>query len=204
MNLMTSFNPVTLECGCCEEHTKILEKRVLTRPVYRQTFVLTDQNFISAAPAATDSGQCLKIVRIENATLWDLHNYLRDLIFDRDLSLPVGSAILLGSVSHLGNVGPAAYAEELVQICMRMGQMFDGSIYVIPCPPKLMDGSSSVAMIRSVSETTAWLKHVMHGDNCFLTETHQVVADLLVNRATSMASASHTHVMMPTSLSSSS
>ena len=76
-----------------------------------------------------------------------------------------------------------------------MGQMFDGSIYVIPCPHMLMDGSSSVAVIRSVSETTARLKHVMHGHNCFLTETHQVVADLLVNRATSMASASHTHVL---------
>ena len=58
-NVMTSFNPVTLECSCCEEHTRIPEKRVLTRPVYRRTFFLTDQNFISAAPAATDSGKCL-------------------------------------------------------------------------------------------------------------------------------------------------
>ena len=202
-NVMTSFNPGTLECDCCDEHTKILEKRVLTRPVYRRTFVLTDQNFISAAPASTDSGQCLKIVRIENATLWDLHHFLRDLIFDRDLSLPVGSAILLGSVSHLSNVGPAAYAEELVQISMRMNQMFDGSIYVIPCPPMLLDGSSNVAAIRALCETIAWLKHVMHGDNCFLTETHKVVTDLLIARATSMAPASHTRVMMPTSLNSS-
>ena len=32
-NVMTSFDPVTLECSCCTEHTKILERRVLTRPV---------------------------------------------------------------------------------------------------------------------------------------------------------------------------
>ena len=65
----------------------------------RRTFLLTDQHFTGAAPAATVGKQCLKIVRIENASLWDLHNYVRDLIWDRDLALPVGSAVRIGSAS---------------------------------------------------------------------------------------------------------
>ena len=59
------------------------------------------------APSSTRLKQCLKIIRIENATLWDLFNYFSDLILEHDLELPVGSAVLLGSASHLDNVGSA-------------------------------------------------------------------------------------------------
>ena len=202
MNVMTSFNTKSLECGCCNEHTKILEKRVESRPVYRRTFVLTDQNFIATAPAALEGKQCLKIIRIENASLWDLHNYIRDLIWDRDLAMPVGSAILIGSASHLGNVGPSVYAEELVQINLCLQQMFDGTIYFIPCPPMLVAGSSDPTLVRAILETSAWLKNIMHGDTCYLADSFRVVTELLLKRGTSGAIASNIRMMMPVSLSS--
>ena len=113
LNIMASFYTVELECNCCSEHTKVLEKRVLTTPVYRRSFVLTDQNFIATAPSTAGDKQCLKVISVENASLWDLYNLFRDLIWDRDLDVPVGSCILIGSASHLGKVGPAVYAEEL-------------------------------------------------------------------------------------------
>ena len=161
LNIMASWDTAELECCCCSEHTKVLEKRVLTRPVYRRTIVLTDQNFIATVPSTAEDKQCMKIIRVENASLWDLHNLFRDLIWDRDLAVPVGSCILIGSASHLGNVGSAVYAEELVQINMRLAQMFDGTIFFVPCPPMMMDGSSDPALIRGIFEIAAWLRNVM-------------------------------------------
>ena len=140
-------------------------------PVYRRTFVPTDQNFIAATPAVTDSLQGLKMLRIENASLWDLFNYFRD----SDLVLPVGSAVLLESASHLANVGTAVYAEEQVQVKMQLRQMFEGTIYVIPCPPMRMEGSSSSVLVRLMVELSAWLKHVTLGDNGHLAETTNLV-----------------------------
>ena len=84
LNIMASFYTVELEC-----------------------------NFIATAPSTAGDKQCLKVISVENASLWDLYNLFRDLIWDRDLDVPVGSCILIGSASHLGKVGPAVYAEEL-------------------------------------------------------------------------------------------
>ena len=200
MNVMTSFDCRSLECGCCTEHTRILEKWVLSRPVYRRTFVLTDQNFIATAPATTADKQCLKIVRVENASLWDHHNYFRDFIWDRDLAMPVGSCILLGSASHLGNVGPSLYAEELVQIRQRLNTMFDGTFFFIPCPPMLVDGSSDPTLVRAILEIAAWLRNIMAGDNCFLPDTYRVMTGLLFSHGSGGAVASNMRIMMPAGL----
>ena len=116
LNVMTSFNIDKMRCGCCTEHWKILEKRVEARYVERRTFVLTDQHFVATAPAATPGKQCLKIIRIENATLWELYNFFSAMLSQGDLDLPVGSAILFGSASHLANVGLTYYTEELVMV----------------------------------------------------------------------------------------
>ena len=202
LNTMTSFDPVSLLCGCCTEDTKILERRALSRNVARRTFVLTDQNFVSVTLAATLGMQCLKIIWIKNATLWDLHNYFRYFIWDRDLALPVGSAILIASASHLANVSTAAYGEELALVYMRLRQMFDGTIYIIPCPPMMTDGSNS-ALLRSLIEIAAWLKHIMLGDNCFLVETTNLVTRLLLKNGVKMATSSPMRLMLPVSLTSS-
>ena len=46
----------------------------------------------------------MKIIRIENASLWDLHNSFKDLIMEQDLAVLVASAI--GSASHRQMLGP--------------------------------------------------------------------------------------------------
>ena len=142
-------------------------------------------------PVSAEDKQCMKIIRVENASLWDLHNLFRDLIWDRDLAVPVGSCILIGSASHLGNVGSAVYAEELVQINMRLAQMFDGTIYFVPCPPMMVDGSSDPALIRGIFEIAAWLRNVMGADSCFLPNTYRVMVDLLFKRGTGVTICSY-------------
>ena len=67
------------------------------------------------------------------------------------------------------------YAEEQVQVNMQLRQMFEGTIYVIPCPPMRMEGSSSSVLVRLMVELSAWLKHVMLGDNGHLAETTNLV-----------------------------
>ena len=64
--------------------------------------------------------QCLKIIRLEFASLWELCSILTDLVRRDDLLMPMGSAILIGSASHLSKVGISAYCEELVAVSKRL------------------------------------------------------------------------------------
>ena len=169
MNVMSSFDIDKMRCGCCTEHWKILEKRVHARHVERRTFVLTDQHFVATAPAVTPGKQCLKIIRIENATLWELYNFFRSMLSQGDLDLPVGSAILFGSASHLANVGLAYYTEELVLVNKNLREMFSGEVVLLPCPFMLVEGSSNAALLRSIFELASWLKHVWGGDTYYST-----------------------------------
>ena len=198
--MMTSFTPDTLECGCCTEQTRKLERPALSRPVYRRTFVITDQHFVAAAPSSTRHKQCLKIIRIKNATLWDLFNYFSDFILDRDLELPVGSTVLLGSASHLANVGPAFYTEELVQVNQHLYQMFEVGISFIPCPPMLIDGTSNSHLVRAIVELSAWLKHAARGDNCLPVRALDLVVERLMQRRSGMVEAASRRMMMPVGL----
>ena len=77
-----------------------------------------------------------------------------------DLDLPVGSAILFGSASHLANVGLTYYTEELVLVNKNLRQMFSGEVVLLPCPFMLMEGSSDSALLRAIFE----LKNVWGGD----------------------------------------
>ena len=152
------------------------------------------------APSSTRLKQCLKIIRIENATLWDLFNYFSDLILERDLELPVGSAVLLGSASHLANVGSAFYAEELVQVSQRLYQMFEGGISILPCPPMLIDGTSNFHLVSAIVEVSAWLKQVARGDNCLPIRTLNLVVERLMQRGSGLVEAASQRMMMPVGL----
>ena len=111
-NIMFSFNPNSWECRCCPG--KVLLKRGTGSRSEPITFVLSDQNFPACLPAQPGSSlQCLKIIRVEFGSLWELCNVFIELIKNDDLSVPTGTTILIGSASHLSNVGLSAYAEEL-------------------------------------------------------------------------------------------
>ena len=139
----------------------------------------------------------MKIIRIKNATLWDLFNYFSDFILDRDLELPVGSTVLLGSASHLANVGPAFYTEELVQVNQHLYQMFEGGISFIPCPPMLIDGTSNSHLVRAIVELSAWLKHAARGDNCLPVRALDLVVERLMQRGSGMVEAAHDDASRP-------
>ncbi len=63
----------------------------------RQCFVLSDQNFPGSLPCS--SGECLKIIRIENGMLREIVECFLDLIKGRELS--AGSTVVIFSATHL-------------------------------------------------------------------------------------------------------
>ncbi|MFO0006474.1 MAG: hypothetical protein ACK559_35675, partial [bacterium] len=59
--------------------------------------MLSDQNFPGCVPV--ESGECLKIIRIENGMLDELVNVFLDLFKGKEL--PAGSAVVMFSATHL-------------------------------------------------------------------------------------------------------
>jgi hypothetical protein len=75
-------------------------------------FILSDQNFPPVLPAEGDR-ECLKIFRIEDATLDELVTSFMDL--NRGFVIPAGSVVVLASANHLAWVGTASYAADFVR-----------------------------------------------------------------------------------------
>ena len=75
--------------------------------------------------------------------------------------MPAGSVVLLGSASHLADVGVAAYADELGAVAKRILSLFGGCVYFSPCPMLLLDGSNCSMLLRSIIEINAWFNVVM-------------------------------------------
>jgi hypothetical protein len=68
-------------------------------------FVLSDQNFPAVIPVE-GQGDCFKILLLENASLSDLMTVLLAAL--EGFTVPAGTVVLIGSVSHLAAVGMAA------------------------------------------------------------------------------------------------
>jgi hypothetical protein len=98
-----SFDPRNYVCIGCKVHHKIGEKGPLV-------ICFADQNMV---PFITDGeGNCMAIVRLENASLADLIDISFEIL--EKLAPPPGSVILYGSASHLYRVGASIYTKEWV------------------------------------------------------------------------------------------
>jgi hypothetical protein len=93
-NSSFSFDPKSLLCSNCPSRGG---HRIDGGGEERQTFILSDQNFPGVLPCS--SGECLKIVRVENGSLNEIVTCFLEVT--RGEGLPTGSAILLFSASHL-------------------------------------------------------------------------------------------------------
>jgi len=147
-----SFDPITLSCLGCQNRHKIFAKGEGNGV---DVFVLSDQNFPPIA--AAESGNCLKIIRVENGTLMELANTLIDVA--SAASLGVGSLILLTSATMLADVGMAGYAEEFVRVSRTLLSCFGGKVLVRHVPPILLNGTNDSALIRSIYELSSWINN---------------------------------------------
>ena len=201
-SVMFSFNFKTMECHCCEE--KVLVRRLLGGHPSPRCFVLSDQNFPATLPSSSErSLQCIKIIRVEFASLWELCNIFIDLVRRDDLLLPMGSSILIGSVSHLSKVGISAYCEELVAVSRRLVAHFSGGVYVMPCPFILCAGSSDPELVRATTELTSWLTIILGKEVAFTPVAIELAARRILASTSPTANSPTRRLLLPVSMTNS-
>ena len=198
-SIMFSFNTKSMECHCCAD--KVLPRRISASRALPRTFVLSDQNFPSCLPATSGRDlQCLKIIRLEFASLWELCSTLTDLVRKDDLLMPMGSAVLIGSASHLSKVGISAYCEELVAVSKRLQSHFNGSVYVLPCPFILSTGSSDPELVRAYTELASWLTIILGKEVAFTPIAMDLSARRILNSASPTANSPTRRLLLPVSM----
>ena len=91
-------------------------------------FVLADQNFPLALPTV-GADCCVTIIRVKDATLADLAPTF--LMMTKGCDIGIGSVVIMSSLNHLGRVGTAAYAEDLVAALQQLRTTFGGQVRVL-------------------------------------------------------------------------
>jgi hypothetical protein len=84
--------------------------------------VLSDQSMPAVLPSV--NSLCPAIIRVEGGLLWEIGDAFCNLY--SDFALPVGSIILIGSLSHLLLEGLAKYTKRVVNEVKRFSSMFRG------------------------------------------------------------------------------
>ena len=169
-NSSFSFDPKTLLCSNCPSRGG---HRIDGGGEERQTFILSDQNFPGVLPCS--SGECLKIVRVENGSLNEIVTCFLEVT--RGEGLPTGSAILLFSASHLQMRGVGGYMFDMADEMGRLNAIFRGGVVCVPGVPILLGGCEDKTLIRSLIEAGKWLTW---SGTQFLKETWEIFAKTLL------------------------
>ncbi len=85
------------------------------------------KNFPPVLPAK--EGKCLVVIRVEDGRLFELERAFKDVFISHCAShskLPLGSTVLVGSLSHLGRFGFESYAFDLVKTMSAVGGLVGG------------------------------------------------------------------------------
>jgi hypothetical protein len=147
-------NQDDMPCLACPTAHSIATRFAKSMPT---VFVITDQNFPAVLPAS--KGDCVVILRVEDGSLFEIMEAFVDR-FRAHLaphgSLPAGSVILLGSLSHLRTRGIANYAESLVSVIGNILGRAGAGVDVAPLVMLQMHGIESAALIRSLLDLDSW------------------------------------------------
>jgi len=159
MNMCTSFNLEHMVCVTCDselEHTVLhrTSKKVDASKEAPAVFVLADQNFPAFVPA-TGEGECLKIMRIEDAGPVELAQRLLEVC--KGYSIPAGSVVMVVSLSHMVRAGPQQYLYDLRTAFKMMASAFGRAIKLIHGVPVNCCEMNSMA-VGSWLEVDNWLK----------------------------------------------
>jgi hypothetical protein len=104
-SLSCSFDPAKLVCiSCAREHSVVGKDPVVV--------LFSDHNFV--ASLACEKEKCINVVRLENASLLDLLELLKELF--SNVVLPEGSIFMFGSVSYLGRYGTSLYTRGWTEV----------------------------------------------------------------------------------------
>ncbi len=191
--LSSSFDPSTLICITCTKEHDITDGGDGS-----VCYVLSDQNFVATVPGC-EGKACLKIVRIENASLIELAGIFLE-IFDGK-PVKAGTCILLTSLSYLARVGAAAYAAEWrVAVNMLVGRWAG----VLVCPVFPIHASELPGpLYGELLILHTWFRKMYSGTNQSLQSAWDRYAEILLEvseGASSLDSPEFQTPLLPSSL----
>ncbi|MFN9960148.1 MAG: hypothetical protein ACK55I_44265, partial [bacterium] len=102
--------------------------------------------------------KCPAIIRVEGALLSELGDIFYSLL--RDFTLPEGSILLIGSLSHLMEEGLVGYAKSLGAEFRRFSKLFDFTVHLIPFIPPPAGGTNDPDLVINLLHITTWLERV--------------------------------------------
>ena len=154
--IASSFDPSNLSCIMCSEEHNILQT---DKPA---VICVSDQTFVPCL--SKDQGNCISVVRLEDAGLTDLTDLVFE-IFDK-VRLPEGTVLLLGSGSHLLRVGASAYAYDWLDCVARIETRWR-EVNVCPLVPVwTFDCPGSLA--RDLGQLAIWFSQMYLNSTCGL------------------------------------
>ncbi len=144
----SSFIPEDWTCISCSSSHPLLPKlnEKETWSGGRKLIFLTDHNMPAILPSL--EGKCPVILRMDGGLLREIGtNFLARL---RGYSIPEGSVVVIGSVTHLMEEGRVGYSKGLVTEYIRLTKAFKGTVHVVPFLPPPMGGTNDPELIRAM------------------------------------------------------
>jgi len=118
--------------------------------------MVSDQNF---ATSITGNGTCIPVVRVEDAGLLELADFTMEIL--GRTALPAGTVFLVGTISHLVQVGSTLYCLDWQKMVAKMADRWP-SCKVGPIPPILREDSTGTTG-RCITELRHWFTTVYTG-----------------------------------------
>jgi hypothetical protein len=147
-----SFDPSNLECVSCGNDHKIISSSPAV-------FVFADQNFV---PSLSDRKKnCINVTRIENATLAELFDVSKEIL--EHVSIPEGTVMLFGSISHLAQVGTSLYAADWTKLVAGLSGRWRGA-RICPLIP-LIGTDCPGSLSREITELSVWFSTIYEGSH---------------------------------------
>jgi len=142
--ISASFDPATLLCTTCSK-----EHSIIPTDESEMVIIVTDQNFVAGL---SGKSSCVPVVRLEDPTLKELFDISVE-ILDR-YSLPNGTLFLVGSTSHLCEMGSTIYSLDWIRMCKDFSARWR-HVKVGPLPPVLREPSPA-ATTKVLTEIWSW------------------------------------------------
>ncbi len=122
----------------------------------RKLFFLTDQNFPPILPSTDEL--CPIIFRVEGGLLREIGVAFLNTL--GDFTIPEGSVIVIGSLSHLMEEGRDGYSKGLVAEHIRFTKAFRNTIYVVPFLPPPICGTNDPELLRAIMDISVWIERL--------------------------------------------